>query len=341
VNDDVAVSARGGRRPADRIAIALAIGILVAILAVYFQRGFFPGDAFNYLAAGERLNAGHLLYAISPGDRPIGLEPPYWNVPLLSPPPVAVLFRPLAALPSDIGAYLWWAASEMATLLAVGLMMRRRPILVSAAVVIFSIPLTYEIGVGNLNGLVLLGLVVTWRATTRSEERTTGILSGVLAAFKLTPLLLIWWLLTATRWRAVGWAVATGLAILVVSVLGAGIDAHLTYLGVIRDTGAAGARPLSLAGMATYLGVAPEIAKLLPSIALIVGVGLVALLRKRPDLAFVVTVVTMVFGSPTISINWFIYLLACLAPVVWPLSPSGLDLDQRVTAARIVPSSSS
>jgi hypothetical protein len=26
----------------------------------------------------------------------------------------------------------------------------------------------------------------------------------------------------------------------------------------------------------------------------------------------------MLFGSPTVSINWFIYLLALLAPVVWP-----------------------
>jgi hypothetical protein len=321
--------------------MALAIGTLIAILVVYFQRGVFPGDAFNYLAAGERLNAGHPLYALSPGDRPIGLEPPYWTVPLLSPPPIAVLFRPLAALPSDLGAYLWWVASATATVLAIGIMMRRRPVLISAAVIALSIPLVYELGVGNMNGVILLGLVLTWRATAIGDERGTGVLSGVLAAFKLTPILLGWWLLTGARWRAVVWATVAGLVVLAVSVLGAGIDAHLTYLGVIRETGAAGARPLSLAGMAKFVGIAPEIATLLPTAFLAGGVVVVALLRKRPDLAFVVTVLAMVFGSPTISINWFIYLLACLAPAVWPWPASEADrTPQREAATRTLPSSS-
>jgi hypothetical protein len=46
-----------------------------------------------YLAAGERLNAGHQLYALMPGNRPVDIHPPFWTVPLLSPPPIAVLFR--------------------------------------------------------------------------------------------------------------------------------------------------------------------------------------------------------------------------------------------------------
>ena len=52
----------------------------------------------TYLAAGERLNAGHNLYAFGAGDRPIILDPQYWTVPLLSPPPIAVLWRSLALL---------------------------------------------------------------------------------------------------------------------------------------------------------------------------------------------------------------------------------------------------
>jgi alpha-1,2-mannosyltransferase len=337
VHADAAVRARGGRRPLDLIAVAVAIGILLAILAVYFQRGFVPGDAFIYQAAGERLNAGHLLYAISPGDRPIGIEPPYWTVPLLSPPPIAVVFRPLAAIPADLGVYLWWAASVSAIAVAIGLMMRRRPVLVSIAVIALSVPLAYEIGVGNLNGFVLLGLILTWRATAMGDERTSGMLSGVLAAFKLTPVLLGWWLLTSGRWRAVGWALAAGLVVLAVSIVGAGLDAHLAYLGVVRDTSAAGARPLSLTGMAAFVGMAPGVANLLPTVALGVGVVTVALLRKRPDLGFIVTILTMIFGSPTVSINWFIYLLACLAPAIWPMPRT----DQRVAETRMNPSTSS
>jgi hypothetical protein len=91
------------------LALALAFGILATIQFLYFQRGLIPGDAFTYLAAGERLNDGHPLYALSAGDRPVDLHPPFWTVPLLSPPSIAVVLRPFALLPGDAGAYGWWA----------------------------------------------------------------------------------------------------------------------------------------------------------------------------------------------------------------------------------------
>ena len=110
----------------------VALGVLFAILAVYFERGFVPGDSFTYLAAGERLNAGHPLYALSPGDRPVELHPPYWTVPLLSPPLVAVLARPFALL-SDAGAYLWWACCLASIGLVVVGLLRARPVAGSVA----------------------------------------------------------------------------------------------------------------------------------------------------------------------------------------------------------------
>jgi hypothetical protein len=346
VHVDAIVRARGGRRILDLTFVGLALGVVAAILVVYFQRGFVPGDALVYLGAGERLNAGHLLYAISPGDRPFGVEPPFWTVPLLSPPPIAVLWRPLAALPNELGMYLWWVVDIAAVALTIGLMIRHRPVLVSLAVIAFSIPLVYEIGVGNMNGMVLLGLVLAWRATATDDERVAGTLAGVLAAFKLTPAVLVWWLLTERRWTAVRWAIGAGLVVLAVSIAGAGLDAHLQFLGIIRETAAVGARPLSLAGMALYVGIPSGIANLLPTLALVVGIVATAILRKRPDLAFIAAVLTMVFGSPTVSINWFIYPLACLAPAVWPWhkvapasaasapdrSSSALDHDPAVTA---------
>lgn len=317
---DAVARTRQNRALIDLLFVGLALGWVAALLVVYFQRGLVPGDAFVYLGAGERLNAGHALYAISPGDRPIGVEPPFWTVPILSPPPIAVLWRPLAILPSELGVYLWWLLDIVAVGTAVALMMRRRPRLIATAVLMLSIPLVYEIGVGNMNGMILLGLVLTWRGSTRQSDRMTGILVGVMASFKLTPALLGWWLLTTGRWRAVRWALASGLIVLAVSLVGAGLDAHLRFLGVIRETTSAGARPLSLAGIAIFLGMTPGIANLLPTVALVGGFVATAILRKRPDHAFISAIVTMVFGSPTVSINWFIYLLACLAPIVWPMT---------------------
>ena len=144
------------------------LGLYVAVQSTYFGRGFIPGDAFTYLAAGERLNAGHLLYALSPGDRPVDLNPPYWTVPLLSPPPIAVVFRAFATMPPDTGAYFWWAL-QLVALAVISLVMlaRRRPLLTAGVMLLLLIPTVYEIGVGNLNSMVLLGLIFTWRWATR------------------------------------------------------------------------------------------------------------------------------------------------------------------------------
>ena len=51
----------------------------------------------NYLAAGERLNVAHPLYALV--GRPSGPHrAAYRTSPLLSPPPIAVFWRPLALI---------------------------------------------------------------------------------------------------------------------------------------------------------------------------------------------------------------------------------------------------
>jgi hypothetical protein len=63
--------------------LGLVAFAVVTWLAAFRAFGFDPtttgSDAWNYLAAGERLNAGHPLYALSAGDRPVPLAPPYWS----------------------------------------------------------------------------------------------------------------------------------------------------------------------------------------------------------------------------------------------------------------------
>jgi hypothetical protein len=181
-----------------RVAVpAVAIGFVVAIQRVYFNRGLIPGDSYTYLAAGERLNAGHLLYALSPGDRPVGFEPPFFAVPLLSPPPIAVLFRPLAALPNEIGVYVWWVATIVILAATILVMLRHRPILVGLAVLVLSIPIVYQIGVGNLNGLIVAGVVGAWYLLTRRRDVAAGAVFALMTALKLTPGIFLWWLIAA------------------------------------------------------------------------------------------------------------------------------------------------
>jgi hypothetical protein len=320
-----------------RVAVpAIAIGIVVAIQRIYFNRGLIPGDSFTYLAAGERLNAGHMLYALSPGDRPVGFEPPFFTVPLLSPPPIAVLFRPLAALPNEIGVYLWWIATIVVLAGVILWMMRERPILVGFAVLLLSIPIVYQIGVGNLNGLIVAGIVVAWYLLTRRQDLAAGAVFALMTAFKVTPGIFLWWLITQRRWDAFKAFVVTGLVVLGVSVLGAGIAAHLEYLGIMRQTAAAGTTYLSLAGAARYVGLPVEIANLLPTAAIVVGAAAIWLLRDRPGAAYIVAILTLIAGSPVVQITWFTILLAVLAPLIWPMSAASeaVDVAPTTTEAR-------
>jgi Glycosyltransferase family 87 len=307
-----------------RIAVpAIAIGMVVAIQRIYFNRGLIPGDSFTYLAAGERLNAGHPLYALSPGDRPVGFEPPFFTVPLLSPPPIAVLFRPLAAIPNEIGVYIWWIATIVILAAVILWMLRERPILVGFAVLVLSIPIVYQIGVGNLNGLIVAGTVGAWYLLTRRRDVAAGAVFAVMTAFKITPAVFLWWLITQRRWDAFKAFVVTGLIVLVVSVLGAGVQAHLEYLGIMRQTATAGTTYLSLAGAARYIGVPVEVANFLPTAAILIGLAAVWLLRSRPGAAYIAAVITMIAGSPVVQITWFTILLGALAPIVWPMPAQG------------------
>jgi len=305
------------RRRLTVVALGLVLGLFAMVQFLYFQRGIVPGDAFNYLAAGERLNAGHALYALSPGDRWVDIHPPFWTVPLVSPPPIAVIFRPFALL-GDAGAYAWWILQLVALGTSLGMLIRRIPLAMAGAMLVLLIPTVYEVGVGNLNSFLLLGLLLVWRFAVSGREEPAGAIAAVMTAVKLTPAMTVWWLLVTGHRRAVLAAVVTGGVVLLVSVLGAGIGPHLEYLGILSNRAVIGTSPLSLGGMARYVGVPGAIADALPTVAILAGIVAVVVLRNRPALAWCAVVVTMIYGSPAVSINWYVLLYALLAPVAWP-----------------------
>jgi hypothetical protein len=314
------------------ICLGLTLGLLVATQRIYFERGVIPGDAFTYLAAGERLNAGHPLYALSPGDRPVDLHPPFWTVPLVSPPPIAVVFRFFAVF-GDAGAYLWWALQLLALGASLVMLARRiPPMLMAGAVFLLLFPTVYEIGVGNLNSMILLGTILVWREVSRGRQPGAGALAAVMTAVKLTPGALAWWMLATGRRRAFLAALLSGAAALGVSVLGAGLDTHLDYLRLLAGGTAFSPSPLSLAGMATYLGMPESAARYLPTLFAAGGLAAVALLRHRPSLAYAAVIVTMIYGSPSVSINWLVLLYAFLAPIAWPLASSTAPTAPTVAA---------
>lgn len=310
----------------------VAFGILLVLLIGYFERGFIPGDALVYLAAGERLNDGHLLYALSPGDRPIELKPPYWTVPFLSPPFVAVAWRPLAALPAEAGVYLWWFATITSIALVLLALTRRVPVRTGIMVIVLAVPLTYEIGVGNVNALLLLAAVGSWLLVRAARPAAAGALAAVMVAAKVTPLPLAAWAIGSGGRRGLAGVVAGLVACGLVSLLGAGLDPHLEYLSIARATSDTGLSVWSPGWIARELGAPNPLPTLVPT-TLLVGGALLAFGLARighQAAGYGVAIIAWTFGSPVVNVNTPILLLALLAPLAWPwerhVVPSAADL---------------
>jgi hypothetical protein len=311
-------------RPRLGAILALAGAALIVASLVYLLGQAAAWDAPTYLAAGERLNAGHALYALGPGDRPVLLNPPYWTVPLLSPPPIAVLWRPIALLGWN-GMVLWWAVCVSAISGVIVALAVRAPSLTGPALLVLSIPIAWEIGSANVNGLLIAGTVVTWLLARRGHDRAAGALVAGMTALKVWPAFLMLWFAVQRRWGAVGGFLVAGVAIAVGSVLGAGLNAHLEYLSIAR---AIYPSELSIAGLLAGIGISvPWIGYVL---AFLCALAIVRW-RARPSETFGLAVATIVLASPVLYINGYALLIAALAPFAWPLAST------RTPATEVVP----
>jgi hypothetical protein len=122
-------------------------------------------DTGNYYAAGERLNAGHSLYAYGPGDRHVlellfGLPSPY-----LYPPLIGVLWRPIAAtLPYEPVITVWWATGLVSFVVFLVWLVRRGGIATSVGVLILLVPLVETAWSGNVSTFITMAVIGSWFA---------------------------------------------------------------------------------------------------------------------------------------------------------------------------------
>lgn len=285
------------------------IGVLVAgIIAAYAASGFDPGirggDAWNYLAAGERLNAGHPLYAMSPGDRPVAIVPPYWTVPLLAPPPIAVVWRPLAAI-GEPSMLLWGVLNLLATSAAAVYLLVGTSITATAIVAALAAPLSLLALSGNASGFLFALLVAAW--ALRRHAAVVGAILAVTIAVKLTPALLLIWVVAERRWRVLA-ATLVGLGVIGIgSLLGAGLQAHLDWLASVP---ASGPSPLALASLTGI----PS-----PVVPVLLGIMIVAVAYRADErLTFSVAVLGSALATPAFYFPAMGMAAAAAAPWVAP-----------------------
>lgn len=300
-----------------------AVVITSLIVMSFTANGVRGWDALTYLAAGERLNAGSELYRLGPKDRPVWIDTAYWSAPLLSPPPIAILWRPLAGLPEPIAIGAWWIVGALVTVGSILAMLRRAPAILGPMLLVLSPAIAWELGVANVNAYLIGGIVAVWLLARAHRDREAGALIALMAALKFWPVVLLVWFVAQRRWRSVTWATGVSGVVGLASVWIVGWGPYLEYVAIARET------PPSQLSVATILRVAfgldvPWIGYAI----LAAGTAEVIALRERPHLAFTLTVIVMVFASPVINPNTFAILVGALAPWAWRLpSPRSASME--------------
>jgi Glycosyltransferase family 87 len=302
-----------------RIALVL-FAVLPSLASARAYQNMFaiPGDiepftdATTYLAAGERLNAGHSLYGpLGPDDRPVLIDPAFFHSPLLSPPTIAVIWRPIAAVP--FGFQAWLVASWMALLAAVAWIVYRTGLVGFAAAVLLSDAIGNQLALGNVTAFFPGLLVLVW--AFRERPWVAAIVS-LMTAIKITPGALYGWSRIVRSRPAIAWAVGSLAVILVVTAIGAGIRPFADYLGVATDTRPS---PASLSGLTGIRWL---------SAGVLIGGTVLAAAVRRDSWSYAVAVVTMVAGTPSLYGAGFVPLIALLAPLaeanrtaaLWPFT---------------------
>lgn len=272
------------------LAVVYVIGFTIAVLLREPVDPLATGrDPMTYLAAGERLNAGRPLYALSPGDRQVPLSPPYWSVPLLAPPPIAVLWRPLALF-GEAAALAWWLGGVAAIVAFVVWLLARGTAPVLLAAVILTPALALTALSGNASAYLIPLLAVAWLRRDRP-----WVVAGIVVAataIKLTPALLLIWVVAARRWDALRRAVLLGAALLIVSLVGAGPDNHVAWLASVP-----GSAPMPLS-IAAWTGLPTILVAGLSAGAAVVSVVLRGS-RVRDNAAFGMSVLAAAAATPS------------------------------------------
>lgn len=300
------------------LALVLAVRLVVAVPGRF-------GDLAVYRWGGTAVWTDGALYAAhyaGPGaDRAL---------PFTYPPFAAMLFWPLSFGPLEPVARAWIVLSLALLARTCLLLVRatgsaarveRRDALVALCAAMLAEPLSSTLGYGQVN-VVLLWLVVEDVLGAGARSRAAGVLTGIAAGVKVTPLLLVAWLAVTGRTRAAVRAVvafATTVAVSAVVVPRTTWTYWTTALWEPdRAGGTAYANNQSLAAVLTRLlhHPLPGHAWLLPALLVAAGSLLVARrlhLAGEEVLGLGAVVLGMLLASP---VSWTHHWVWALVPAV-------------------------
>lgn len=225
------------------------------------------------------------------------------------PPVAALLFAPFAALPSEAGRVLMFAAGLAAVLGALRLLRVEDWRCYSVAIV--SAPAINSLALGALTSFLLLGAALAWRCRTRPA------VAAVATAFTAVLKLFLWplgvWLIVTRRWRSALLCVAAS-AVLILggwAVIGfAGLVSYPTLVHLLEQVEALDG--YSIVALLGATGTAATVVTLGLSLAAVVAIWVASRCVDGDRRAFAVAAVASLLATPLL---WLHYLLLLYVPI--------------------------
>ena len=205
------------------------------------------------------------------------------------PPSLIVMYAPLSAFGFETARTILLVVMLVATFLALFLFLReiglRDPTAAVLALGGLALPVVgFDMRWAQMNGLLLLGLVLAWRDIRRGHDLRAGILLGAATALKIFPWMFLIPLLRTRKTKAAGWMLASAIGVTAVGVGALGLESSRTFLRVATPGNVEiwGAAPHSISIVTLPFRLFASARWLDPSVGVppyigLLGVGLVAL----------------------------------------------------------------
>ncbi|MGC4811924.1 glycosyltransferase 87 family protein [Micromonospora sp. DT228] len=266
-----------------RVALVWTAFVVVALVScvLVLRRDDRLSDLHIYYGALSDLHAGRPLYEFRAAN----------GGPFTYPPFAALVLGPVTAVPEGVLQGIWLVATCAAVVAiagAVGVALNtrrsRRPLVVAVAatVLMLSVPVQSNLRFGQVSVFIVLLALLDGMGV--GPPRLRGMLVGVAAAIKLTPLLFVVYFLATGRYRDAARAVATFLACAGLAALVLPAESVTYWTEAVRQTSRIGNLASlgnqSLHGMLLRVGV-DEAALPLLWAGLVALVCAAALLRAR------------------------------------------------------------
>ena len=282
--------------------LAMIAGALAGNYDVHYAGDFH----YSYWPAGQRVLDGASPY-VDP-DAPEIAQAIAFVYPALG----ALLLSPFSLLPRELADAVFTGLNIAAMPLTLYVLGVRDWRLYGAA--LLCLPVLSGWLVGNVTLFLGLGIALLWRH--RDNAAAAGVLAAVIVSFKVFLWPLGLWLLATRRYVAIGWAIASGLAINLITWAVLGFDDLGRYQRLLQaladereDLG------FSVVSVALREGIArsPAYALAMVLSALAASACLIAGRRGRDHGALALAVAVCLLATPVVQLHYFALLLVPLA----------------------------